>query len=163
MAEGVLLYGMNPARRRQEVVQRFVNDVLADGKPRGKAHQVSVVPPEVYQRLRGLGYLQTDHIFLLDNTILKYRNHPKGKKGATLPFDQFWKLANIARNPKNAYMDGKRGGLVFVFASRYGKGKVVKVVVEPNYKFKGRIINAITSIGVIDSREMKHPQFLKIK
>lgn len=155
MAEGVLLYGMNPARRRQEVVQRFVNDVLADGKSRGRAMQVSTLPPSLYRHLKKMGIVKTDHIFLPDNTILKYRNHEKSKKGAPLPYSEFWKVVNISNSPSAAYIDTHRNTLVFALTSRHHKGKVIKIIIEPNYNFKGRIANVITSIGVVQRVNMK--------
>lgn len=90
-------------------------------------------------------------------------SHPKGAKGATLPYKEFWKTVNIASNPRNIYIDSKRKNLVYVFTSRGAKGKSIKMVVEPNYKFGKQRVNMVTSIGVVEKSRMKHPQYMKIK
>lgn len=164
MSEGILIYGLRTKRSQHEVVQRFVNKVIGDGKPRGRAQFVSKLPLHVFQDMRrkGIG-LKSDHIFLPDNTVLKYRDHKKSEKGASLPFKEFWKLVNIAGKPKGIYIDTKQKNLIYVFASRHEKGKFVKMVVQPNYKFKRQVVNVITSIGVVNKVEMTHIQFKKVK
>lgn len=142
--------------RRQEIVQRFVDKTLADGKPRGRAMFVSNIPNKIFQALRKQGInLVSDQIFLPDNTILKYRNHPKAQRGAALPFKQFWKSVNISRNPKNIYVQNDRGKIIFILSSRAEKSpKVIKLIIDPFYKRKGETFCAITSIGVIEQRAM---------
>ncbi len=163
MSEESFIYG-NVMARRQEQLQRFVNEVLSDGKSRGKAHFLSNIPFNVYQDIRRRGmHLQSDHIFLPDKSVIKYISHPKGKKGATLPFKEFWKIVNTATNPKNVYVDTKQKNLVYAFTSRYNKGRVIKIIMQPNYKYGKRKVNIITSIGVVDKRKMGNPQYLKIK
>lgn len=164
MSEPTLLYGLNTKRSHHEVVQRFVNKTLLDGKPRGRAQFISSLPLDVFQDMSRKGIrLKSDHIFLLDNTVLKYRDHKKSLKNASLPFKEFWKLVNIATKPKNIYIDTKQKNLVYVFASKSHKGKVIKMIIQPNYKFKKRVINMITSIGVVGKIEMTHPQYIKVK
>lgn len=159
------IYGSSVVGRRQEQLQRFVNGVLSDGKPRGKAHLLSNIPFPIYQdsRRRGVN-LKSDHIFISDKAVLKYVSHPKSAKGATLPYKEFWKTVNIASNPRNIYIDSKRKNLVYVFSSRGAKGKSIKMVVEPNYKFGKQRVNMVTSIGVVDKRAFNnHSQYRKIK
>ncbi|MBD5244581.1 MAG: hypothetical protein HDS57_03855 [Barnesiella sp.] len=163
MGEESFIYG-NVLSRRREQVQRFVDDVLSDGKPRGRAHFLSNIPFPIFQDSKRRGIiLKSDHIFISDRAVLKYISHPKVSKGATLSFKEFWKTVNIASRPRNVYIDSKRKNLVYVFASRGGKGKSIKMVVEPNYKYGRQRVNMVTSIGVIEKSRMKHPQFLKIK
>lgn len=52
---------------------------------------------------------------------------------------------------------------MYVFASRGAKGKSIKMVVEPNYKYGKQRVNMVTSIGVVDKIEMRHSQYMKIK
>lgn len=166
MGESILLHGMNPMINRREAVQRFVDSVLKDGKPRGRAMVVSTTPSGIYSDFRNKGmFMRSDHIVLPDKTVLKYRDHPKKAKNATLPFKEFWKLANIVSKPKNIFLDIKKKNWVYLCASRASDtGKVVKVVIEPNYRFKGKTVNAITSIGVIQKVNMFDPSvYLKIK
>lgn len=164
MSEESFIYG-NVTARRHEQVQRFVNEVLSDGKPRGKAHLLSNIPFPIFQdsKRRGIN-LKSDHIFISDRAVLKYISHPKAAKGATLPFNEFWKTVNITSRPKNIYLDSKRKNLVYVFTSRGAKGKSIKMVVEPNYKYGKQRVNMVTSIGVVDKRAFKnHSQYSKIK
>lgn len=164
MGEKSFIYGYSTGEKRQERLQRFVNGVLSDGKPRGKAHFLSNIPFPIFQdsRRRGVN-LKSDHIFISDKAVLKYVSHPKSAKGATLPFKEFWKTVNIASNPRNIYIDSKRKNLVYIFTSRGAKGKSVKIVIEPNYKFGKQRVNMVTSIGVVEKSRMKHPQYMKIK
>lgn len=164
MGEESFIYGSSAGKRRQEYLQRFVNGVLSDGKPRGKAHFLSNIPFPLFQdsRQRGVN-LKSDHIFISDKAVLKYVSHPKSAKGATLPYKEFWKTVNIASNPRNIYIDSKRKNLVYVFTSRGAKGKSIKMVVEPNYKFGKQRVNMVTSIGMVEKSRMKHPQYMKIK
>lgn len=98
------------------------------------------------------------------------RNHPKAQKGATLPFKQFWKSVNISRNPENIYVQHDRGKIIFILSSRAKKSPyVVKLIIAPSYKRKGKTFCAITSIGVVEKRAMDtvdekgNPRYKKVK
>lgn len=94
-----------------------------------------------------------------DKTILKYRNHPKRKKGAVVSFKRFV----MVKKPRNVYIDTNRNRLVFVSSVKYASNKVLKVVVEPNQNVKGRRYNVVTSIGIVDKVDMRGRQYDKIK
>lgn len=165
MGESIFIYGLKEHRTRQEKLQRFVNRVVNDGQRRGQAIQLCTLPSDVYRSMRAKGvHLENDHIFISDKAILKYVYHPKAKKGATLPFREFWKIVNIATNPTHIYEDSHQKNLVYTFTSRSARPQhCIKVVVQPNYKHKGRTVCMVTSIGVVWEENMKHPQYKKIR
>ena len=98
-----------------------------------------------------------------DKTILKYRNHPKRKKGAAVSLKRFVMVEAAVKKPKNVYIDTNRNRLVFVSSVKYASNKVLKVVVEPNQNVKGRRYNVVTSIGIVDKVDMRGRQYDKIK
>ncbi len=107
--------------------------------------------------------LETRTTIITDKTILKYKNHPKRKKGAVVDFKRFVMVEAAVKKPKNVYIDTNRNRLVFVSSVKYSQAKVLKVVVEPNQNVKGKKYNVVTSIGVVNKENMGNSQYLKIK
>lgn len=64
---------------------------------------------------------------------------------------------------RNVYIDTKRSRLIYVSSVKYSKGKVLKVVIEPNQKIGKRYYNSVVSIGVVEKVKMNAPQYKKIK
>lgn len=64
---------------------------------------------------------------------------------------------------RNVYIDTKRGRLIYVSSVKYSKGKILKVVIEPNQKIGKRYYNSVVSIGVVNKVDMRGKQFKKIK
>jgi len=100
---------------------------------------------------------------ITDKTILKYRNHPKKQKGATVNIHRFRMVESAVKKPKNVYIDRNRSRLIYVSSVKYSKGKVLKVVIEPNQKIGKRYYNQVVSIGIVDKNKMNAPQYTKIK
>lgn len=100
---------------------------------------------------------------ITDKTILKYRNHPKKQKGATVNIHRFRMVESAVKKPKNVYIDTNRSRLIYVSSVKYSKNKILKVVIEPNQKIGKRYYNQVVSIGVVDKNKMNAPQYTKIK
>lgn len=162
MGEGVLIYGQN--RRYVNSLQDFANRVLKDGRERGSIYHFGMINPRIAADLRRGGLvLKSQRVAIQDKTILKYRTHPKKEKGATIGTRRYRMAQNAIMKPKNIYRDTKSGGFVYIGTKRYEENKVVKVVLQPNFKKKKRYYNMIVSIGIVNKANMNSKQYVKIK
>ena len=107
--------------------------------------------------------LETHDIVVLDKTILKYINHPKESKGATVAPDRYNEILKAINTPLHIYEDTNSEVLVYVYTHPYEPGRVVKVVVHPNFKHKGSVVNAAKSWGVVEAIQMDMKNYRKIK
>lgn len=164
MGEGILIYGLNNRRRYTKDLQSFADKVLKGGRPKGSLYKFGNINRSVerYMHEQKLS-LETRTTIITDKTILKYKNHPKRKKGAVVDFKRFVMVEAAVKKPKNVYIDTNRNRLVFVSSVKYSSRKVLKVVVEPNQNVKGKKYNVVTSIGVVNKENMGNSQYLKIK
>lgn len=145
-------------------VQQFADSVLADGMSRGKELKIGSLNEYALRELENMKVnLESKDVIITDDVIMKYTTHPKQSKGATLPPNQYGRLKNIVNNPKHIYIDTKQKDLVLVFTDKGSKGKVVKAIIQPNFKKGKRVFNKVKSIGVVDARHMKQSQYKKIK
>lgn len=87
--------------------------------------------------------LKSETAAITDKTILKYVKHPKREKGTTVRFSRMVMVERAVKRPKNVYIDTKRNRLVYVSSVKYGKGKVLKVVIEPNQKIGKKYFNQV--------------------
>ena len=73
-------------------------------------------------------------------------------------------VEHAVKHPKNVYIDKNRDRLVYVSATGYNSKKVIKVILEPNQRFKKKYFFNVVSIGVVKKVDMdKQPQYEKIK
>lgn len=112
---------------------------------------------------RGGIELKSSRISIQDKTILKYIDHPKKAKGATIDTKRYRMAQNAIAKPKHIYRDNSKGGFVYIGSKKYSGDKVIKVVLQPNYKKKKRYYNMVTSIGIVNKVNMNSPQYVKIK
>ena len=73
--------------------------------------------------------VKSDKAVIRDKTILKYKDHPKKKKGAVVSFNRFVMVESAVNKPKNVYIDTNRNRLVYVSSVKYSKDKVLKVII----------------------------------
>lgn len=164
MGEPILIYGM-ARRRADQSFQNFVRNTLSDAKPRGKAYYVGKADRVIARDMKKKGLsLLSDNVIIEDNTVLKYISHAKSTKGATLSFKEYWKVPKLVKSPTHIYEDKNQKELVYVITTRYSSGKVLKVVVHPNYTKKGEVYTVIKSIGIVNKTNMaNNKQYRKIK
>ena len=100
--------------------------------------------------------VKSDKAVIRDKTILKYKDHPKKKKGAVVSFNRFVMVESAVKKPKNVYIDTNRNRLVYVSSVKYSKDKVLKVIIEPNQKVGvgKKYFNEVKSIGVVNKSNM---------
>ncbi|MCQ2257843.1 MAG: hypothetical protein MJZ41_07620 [Bacteroidaceae bacterium] len=165
VGEGIYIYGMNGGKRRYtKDLQSFATTVIANGRAKGSLYRFGKVSKTILSELARQGIRsKTETAAILDKTILKYKNHPKRSKGAVVSFRRFKMVEAAVKKPKHVYIDTHRNRLVFVSSVKYAKGKVLKVVIEPNQKFKTKFYHTVTSIGVVNAYNMAEGSYKKIK
>ena len=165
MGEDILIYSLNGSKRRYtKDLQGFADKVLAGGKVRKSVYIFGKTNKAYLNDLFKKGIIvKSELAAITDKTILKYRNHPKKQKGATVNIHRFRMVESAVKKPKNVYIDRNRSRLIYVSSVKYSKGKVLKVVIEPNQKIGKRYYNQVVSIGVVDKNKMNAPQYTKIK
>lgn len=165
MGEGILIYGLNGSKRKYtRDLQGFADKVLASGRVRKSVYVFGKTNKAYLNDLFKKGIIiKSELAAITDKTILKYRNHPKKQKGATVNIHRFRMVESAVKKPKNVYIDRNRSRLIYVSSVKYSKGKVLKVVIEPNQKIGKRYYNQVVSIGVVDKNKMNAPQYTKIK
>lgn len=165
MGEGILIYGLHGSKRRYtRDLQGFADKVLASGQARKSVYVFGRTNKAYLRDLSRKGIaVKSDLAAITDKTILKYRNHPKKQKGATVNIHRFRMVEAAVKKPKNIYIDTNRNRLIYVSSVKYTKNKILKVVIEPNQKIGKRHYNQVISIGVVDRNKMNTKQYTKIK
>ena len=158
---------IHPKRKSYSALSRlqaFANTVLSDGKKRGRELVVGSISKEVVIDLNQKGVtLETTDVIIDDAVIVKYIKHVKNKKGAVVDPDKYWIVEKTIRNPTHIYEDTEQKYLVYVNTRAYGRSRMLKVIVHPNFKTKGRTFNYLKSVGVISVEDMAGKQYRKIK
>ena len=165
MGEGILIYGLHGSKRRYtRDLQGFADKVLASGQVRKSVYIFGKTNKAYLRDLSQTGIaVKSDLAAITDKTRLKYRNHPKKHKGATISVHRFRMVEAAVKKPKNVYIDTNRNRLIYVSSVKYSKNKILKVVIEPNQKIGKRHYNKVVSIGVVQKENMNADQYKKIK
>ena len=109
------------------------------------------------------GISGSQDIIVTQRQIFKYRNHPKTTKGANLPVEDYGIIEATLKNPTNIFEDTVQKHLVYVYTHPYYGDRLAKVVVEPNYRNRGTVINLAKSWGIVEKSKMNGIQYRKIK
>ena len=149
---------------RSRSFREYATEMLERGKGDGSVFRVCEIAPEIANDLsiRGETLLSKD-VIITQRQIFKYRNHPKTAKGANLPLADYDLVEETLRAPTHIYEDTVQNRLVYVCAHPYHERRLVKVVIEPNYKCLRTVINIAKSWGVVQEENMKGGQFRMIK
>ena len=160
-----MMYGNARRREYTRTLQEFANRVVNRSKPNGSMYIFGKTSKSILENLRSAGIeIKSETAVITDRTVNKYINHPKAKKGAVVSFRRFRIVESAVKHPKNVYIDTKRSRLVYVASTRYSSKKVLKVVIEPNQKVRGKYYSKVTSIGVVNRTDMNdRKQYKKIK
>ena len=145
-------------------LQAFADAVLSDGMKRGRELVVGSISQEIVLDLQQRGIvLETTEVTIDDAVIVKYIKHVKNQKGAAVASNRYWMVEKTLRNPTHVYEDIGQKYLVYVNTRAYSRGRALKVVIQPNFKTKGRTLNYLKSIGIVRTINMNEQQFRKIK
>ena len=141
----------------------FASEILTIGRGTGTVCRICEVASSISDdmRMRGV-YLFSKDIVITQRQVFKYRKHPKTKKGANIPVEDYAIIEEALRAPTHIYEDIVQKRLVYVCTHPYHNGRLVKVVVEPNYKLRGSVVNLAKSWGIVNPENMKGLQFRQI-
>ena len=127
-------------------LQQFADQLFKTGRSLGQVKQIGRIDDTVRSDMQAKGRaLETETIVVMDKTVLKYIGHPKTTKGATVSPERYSEIESTINAPTHIYEDLNSKELVYVYTHPYEAGKVIKVVVHPNYKYKGVITNVAKS------------------
>ena len=149
----------------QGSLREFAEELLSIGKGNGMMVEVAQLDEMVVVDMNNKGVtLQSVSIVVTQQAIFKYAHHPKSKKGAVIPVEQYDLIEQALNTPLHIYEDTAQKELVYVFTNPFEQERLVKVVVHPNYKLKGKtIVNATKSWGIVKEEDMFGKQFRMIK
>lgn len=163
MSEGVLIYGSGTKRRAKDI-QSFAETILHRNKNNGSYFIIDKIDGRVIRDLKEKGIeVKAKQAIITDATVRKYKQNSKRDKGAAIGFRRFVMVEHAVKHPKNVYIDKHRKRLIYVADTGYRGNKVVKVVVEPNQKFKKKYFFNVVSIGIVNKTKMNDPIYEKIK
>ena len=149
---------------RSRSFREYATEMLERGKGDGSVFRVCEIAPEIVNDLsiRGETLLSKD-VIITQRQIFKYRNHPKTSKGANLPLSDYDLIEETLKSPMHIYEDTVQNRLVYVCTHPYHERRLVKVIIEPNYKCLGTVLNLAKSWGIVQEENMKGGQFRMIK
>ena len=146
-------------------LREFAEELLANGRGNGQMIVVAQLDDKVVEDMSNKGVtLQSLSIVVTQQVIFKYAHHPKSKKGAVIPVEQYDLIENALNTPLHIYEDTAQKELVYVFTNPFENKRLVKVIVHPNYKLDGKtVVNAAKSWGFVSEESLENPQFVIIK
>ena len=146
-------------------LKQFATELLTNKKGNGQVVNLAEIDEAIVKDMEKSNLtMQATAIIVMQNTIFKYTNHPKAKKGATVPVKDYGLIEKALQNPLHIYQDTAQKELVYVYTYPYDKGRLLKVVVHPNFKVNGKLtINNAKSWGIVDESKMNAPQYRLIK
>ena len=149
---------------RSRSFREYATEMLERGKGDGSVFRVCEIALEIANDLsiRGETLLSKD-VIITQRQIFKYRNHPKTAKGANLPLADSDLVEETLKAPTHIYEDTVQNRLVYVCAHPYHERRLVKVVIEPNYRCHGIFMNIAKSWGVVEQTKMNGPQYRQLK
>ena len=149
----------------QGSLREFAEELLTNGKGNGQMVEVAQLCDTVIEDARQQGLeLKSCSIMVMQKTIFKYAHHPKAKKGAVVPLNDYDLIEKALRTPLHIYEDPIQNDIIYVFTYPYDESKLVKVVVHPNYKVKReQFINAAKSWGIVIKEAFDNSQYRMIK
>lgn len=139
-------------------LQMFADELFKTGRSIGMVKQIGRIDDIVRNDMaKRKAPLLTETIIVLDKSVLKYIGHPKATKGATVDPLRYSEIETTINAPEHIYEDLNSKELVYVYTHPYETGKIIKVVVHPNYKYKGVVTNVAKSWGVVENKQMDMP------
>lgn len=141
--------------------RRMLDDVVADGKPRGRQLVVGALSPQVVSGMQAAGVVAvTAAITMNDASMLHTLRGAKAAavtaagKPKALDVDELAQLPAVLAAPQAVLLDARSGSLIYVFeAERREAGKIAVLV---NYRLKsGERTNAVRSGSLIDLADVR--------
>ena len=143
---------------------QFANELLTKGRGEGEVCRICEISSAIINDMKSFGLeLYAKDIIVTQRQIFKYRNHPKTTKGADVPVEDYGIVEDALKNPSHIYEDTVQKHLVYVCTHPYHGDRLVKVVVETNYRRHGIVMNLAKSWGIVEASKMNGIQYRKIK
>ena len=144
--------------------REFAANILIKGRGDGSVCRICTISKHISDDMKTKGVvLLSEDIIITQRQVFKYRKHPKTRKGANIPTEDYDVIENALKNPTHIYEDTVQKRLVYVCTHPYRDNWLVKVVVEPNYKFHDAVMNVAKSWGIVEKSKMNGLQYRKIK
>ena len=142
----------------------FASQLLSIGRGDGSVCRVCALPYDIAEdmRLRGIG-LSCSDIIVTQRQIFKYRNHPKSAKGAVVSVSDYGKIETALLNPPQLYVDDSKRDTAYIVAAPSSGGRLLKIVVQPNYKIHSWTCNVAKSCGWVHESDMLGTQYRRIR
>ena len=145
-------------------LQQFASDLLSRGRGEGSVCRICEILPAITEDMKSKGLeLLSKDIIVTQRQIFKYRKHPKTSKGANIPMEDYSIIESALKNPMHVYEDTVQKRLVYVCTHQYYDKRLVKVVVEPNHKSHGSLVNLAKSWGIVEKSKMNGIQYRLIQ
>lgn len=142
----------------------FARDILTKGRGLGSVCLVCEVDPAISDDMGMQGVdMVSKNIIVTQRQVFKYKRHPKSKKGANIPLEDYDLIAKALKRPTHIYEDTVQKRLVYVCTHPYEGKRLVKVVVEPNFRSHGVVANLVKSWGIVQLENMRGGQYRMIK
>ena len=130
-----------------------------EGRGDGSVINLGEIHESIVEELLKKGIQLVDNRIIVDqHSVMKYFNHPKDKKGAVLPIEEYELVEKAAKSPQKVFEDSSHGDLVYVYSYPYQMGKALKLVIQPNYVRNGRTYNKTKSWGIIQTANLNNPK-----
>ena len=143
---------------------QFASNLLTRRRGDGSVCRICEISSAIISDMLSKGLkLQTKDIIITQRQVFKYMKHPKTNKGANIPLEDYAFIETALKNPSHIYADTVQKHLVYVCTLTYCFDKLVKVVVEPNYRSHGVVINVAKSWGIVEKSKMKGIQYRQIQ
>ena len=134
-------------------LRQFANDLLTKGRGYGEVCRICEISSAIIDDMKMVGIeLHAKDIIVTQRQVFKYRNHPKTAKGANIPVEDYGIIEATLKNPTNIYEDTVQKRLVYVCTHPYHGDKLVKVVIEPNFRSHRAIMNLAKSWGIVKKK-----------
>ena len=142
----------------------FAREILEKGRGNGSVCRICTVAPEIVadMRLKGEALVSND-IIVTQKEVFKYRHHPKAVKGANILLQDYNLIEKALLTPTHIYEDTVQNRFVYVCTHPYHHGKLIKVVVEPNFRSHRFTVNIAKSWGIVQEENMNGGQFKCVK
>ena len=152
------------AEKKKELVlfegslKDYAEMLLKDKRGDGSVINLGKIHEAIIKELSKRDIQLVDTRIIVDqHTVTKYFAHPKGRKGAVLPMEEYGLIENAAKKPQKIYEDASHGDLVYVYSYPYQEGRLLKLVIQPNYHKNGKTYNNIKSWGIIQIANLINP------
>ena len=132
--------------------------LLKDKRGDGSVINLGEIHESVLKELLKKDIQLADTRIIVDqHSVTKYFAHPKNRKGAVLPIEDYGLIERAAKKPQKIYEDASHGDLVYVYSYPYQEGRLLKLVIQPNYHKNGRTYNNTKSLGIVQAANLNNP------